>query len=165
MEKEAPPTDHGYFDHYTNTSSHSNDLDIPLKSPHLETPSPSSIHTTACISHSPSETSTSERSTPKIIPKSRVANQRPGAHRQNVLLVEDNAINLKVSSKCLVVISQLIIVSQLLVTYMKKLGFDYATAVNGLEAFKIFRDAKLRFDIILMGTHFLTFFSSAKESS
>lgn len=50
------------------------------------------------------------------------------------LLVEDNEINLR-----------------LLVRYMRKLGVDYVTTVNGLEALNIYRAAPDQFDVILMG--------------
>lgn len=96
MEKETPSTDNGYFYYYSNTNYRPSDLEIPLKSPHLEPPSPSSVHSTACISHSPNGISTSEHNTPEIAPNPQVDSQNPKAHGQNVLLVEDNAINLKV---------------------------------------------------------------------
>jgi hypothetical protein len=59
--------------------------------------------------------------------------QIPGAMR--VLLVEDNEINLK-----------------LLVAYMRKLKLDHATAINGLEAFNVYKEAHGQFDVIFMGS-------------
>ncbi|KAK5070645.1 hypothetical protein LTR64_000320 [Lithohypha guttulata] len=51
----------------------------------------------------------------------------------SVLLVDDNAINLK-----------------LLVTFMKKIKLPYAEAVNGLDAFNKFKEAERPFDFVLM---------------
>lgn len=51
----------------------------------------------------------------------------------HVLLVDDNAINLK-----------------LLVTFMKKIQLPYAEAMNGLEAFTKFKEADRPFDFVLM---------------
>ncbi|KAI0183230.1 hypothetical protein EV127DRAFT_353155 [Xylaria flabelliformis] len=53
--------------------------------------------------------------------------------RPRVLLVDDNAINLK-----------------LLVTFMKKLNLPYAEAINGLEAVTKFKEADMPFDVVLM---------------
>ncbi|RYC63647.1 hypothetical protein CHU98_g2548 [Xylaria longipes] len=53
--------------------------------------------------------------------------------RPRVLLVDDNAINLK-----------------LLVTFMKKLKLSYAEAINGLDAVTKFKEADMPFDIVLM---------------
>ncbi|KAI8627077.1 hypothetical protein F5Y19DRAFT_444299 [Xylariaceae sp. FL1651] len=50
-----------------------------------------------------------------------------------VLLVDDNAINLK-----------------LLVTFMKKINLPYAEAMNGLEAVNKFKNADQPFDVVLM---------------
>lgn len=50
-----------------------------------------------------------------------------------VLAVDDNPINLR-----------------LLVTFMKKIKLPYAEAVNGLEAFNKFKEAKVPFDYVLM---------------
>jgi PleD family two-component response regulator len=58
--------------------------------------------------------------------------QIPGEMR--VLLVEDNEINLK-----------------LLVAYMRKLKLDHATAINGLEALNVYKEANGQFDVIFMG--------------
>ncbi|CAD0110839.1 unnamed protein product [Aureobasidium uvarum] len=61
----------------------------------------------------------------------------PGAttpqKQQHFLLVDDNAINLR-----------------LLSTFMKKLGFTSETAVNGLDAFEKFKEASSKFTTILM---------------
>ncbi|KAI4718674.1 hypothetical protein E4T48_05065 [Aureobasidium sp. EXF-10727] len=54
-------------------------------------------------------------------------------NQQHFLLVDDNAINLR-----------------LLSTFMKKLGYTSETAVNGLEAFEKFRSSSSRFTTILM---------------
>jgi hypothetical protein len=51
-----------------------------------------------------------------------------------VLLVEDNEINLK-----------------LLVAYMRKLKLNHATAINGLEALNVYKEANGKFDVIFMG--------------
>ena len=51
-----------------------------------------------------------------------------------VLLVEDNVINLK-----------------LLVAYMRKLKLNHSTAINGLEALNIYKEANGQFDAIFMG--------------
>ncbi|MCJ1306901.1 hypothetical protein MMC25_000545 [Agyrium rufum] len=56
-----------------------------------------------------------------------------GAVKPHVLVVDDNPINLK-----------------MLVVYMQKLGCDYATATNGLEAVKRCDETKRPFDYILM---------------
>ncbi|KAG9963013.1 hypothetical protein KCU61_g4109, partial [Aureobasidium melanogenum] len=53
--------------------------------------------------------------------------------QQHFLLVDDNAINLR-----------------LLSTFMKKLGYTSETAVNGLEAFEKFKTTSSRFTTILM---------------
>lgn len=53
--------------------------------------------------------------------------------QQHFLLVDDNAINLR-----------------LLSTFMKKLGYTSETAVNGLEAFEKFKASSSRFTTILM---------------
>ncbi|KAK9423220.1 hypothetical protein SUNI508_04514 [Seiridium unicorne] len=55
---------------------------------------------------------------------------RPSPH---VLLVDDNAINLR-----------------LLVTFMKKIQLPYAEASNGLEAFNKYKEAERPFDFVLM---------------
>jgi signal transduction histidine kinase/ActR/RegA family two-component response regulator len=61
-------------------------------------------------------------------------NPRPHAHLPRVLLVDDNAINLK-----------------LLVTFMKKIGLPYGEASNGLEALTRYKEAAGEpFDFILM---------------
>ncbi|ETS86347.1 hypothetical protein PFICI_00175 [Pestalotiopsis fici W106-1] len=54
-------------------------------------------------------------------------------HLPRVLLVDDNAINLK-----------------LLVTFVKKIKLPYAEATNGLEAFTKYKDADAPFDYVLM---------------
>ncbi len=56
--------------------------------------------------------------------------QKPGPR---VLLVEDNPINLK-----------------LLVTFIRKLGYSYATATDGLQAVQAYTSAHGEFDIIFM---------------
>ncbi|KAI1270290.1 hypothetical protein F5Y18DRAFT_367822 [Xylariaceae sp. FL1019] len=53
--------------------------------------------------------------------------------RPRVLLVDDNAINLK-----------------LLMTFMKKIQLPYAEAINGLQAFNKFKEADERFNVVLM---------------
>ncbi|KAK6953354.1 hypothetical protein Daesc_005657 [Daldinia eschscholtzii] len=61
---------------------------------------------------------------------------RSGDHTRRlprILLVDDNAINLK-----------------LLVTFMKKIKLPYAEAVNGLEAVTQFKEAEEPFDFVLM---------------
>ncbi|KAI1808646.1 hypothetical protein F4811DRAFT_500166 [Daldinia bambusicola] len=61
---------------------------------------------------------------------------RSGEHTRRlprILLVDDNAINLK-----------------LLVTFMKKIKLPYAEAVNGLEAVTQFKEAEEPFDFVLM---------------
>ncbi|KAG9517113.1 hypothetical protein KCU93_g8869, partial [Aureobasidium melanogenum] len=58
---------------------------------------------------------------------------RPRQDQQHFLLVDDNAINLR-----------------LLSTFMKKLGYTSETAVNGLEAFEKFKTSSSRFTTILM---------------
>ena len=55
-------------------------------------------------------------------------------HGTRVMLVEDNNINLK-----------------LLVACMKKLNVAYDTAVNGLEALNLYKEADGNFDVILTG--------------
>ncbi|KAM0820963.1 hypothetical protein AB5N19_06785 [Seiridium cardinale] len=55
---------------------------------------------------------------------------KPSPH---VLLVDDNAINLR-----------------LLVTFMKKIQLPYAEAANGLEAFNKYKEAERPFDFVLM---------------
>lgn len=54
-------------------------------------------------------------------------------HLPHVLLVDDNAINLK-----------------LLVTFVKKIKLPYAEATNGLEAYTKYKDTKTPFDYVLM---------------
>ncbi|KAG9606340.1 hypothetical protein KCV01_g5756, partial [Aureobasidium melanogenum] len=58
---------------------------------------------------------------------------KPRQDQQHFLLVDDNAINLR-----------------LLSTFMKKLGYTSETAVNGLEAFEKFKTSSSRFTTILM---------------
>lgn len=53
---------------------------------------------------------------------------------KHVLLVDDNAINLKI-----------------LTTYVKKIGCTLATASNGLEAVEQYKSSKEHFDIVFMG--------------
>ncbi|KAI0165101.1 hypothetical protein GGR52DRAFT_94365 [Hypoxylon sp. FL1284] len=55
------------------------------------------------------------------------------SHQPRVLLVDDNAINLK-----------------LLVTFMNKIKLPYSEAVNGLEAINKYKEAKEPFDFVLM---------------
>lgn len=57
-----------------------------------------------------------------------------GESTLNVLLVEDNDINL-----------------QILIVHMKKAGYQYATAHNGLEALNTFKDHPAQFGVVLMG--------------
>ncbi|KAI1738893.1 hypothetical protein F4680DRAFT_424315 [Xylaria scruposa] len=57
----------------------------------------------------------------------------PAVLRPRVLVVDDNAINLK-----------------LLVTFMKKLNLSYAEATNGLEAVTKFKEVDKPFDVVLM---------------
>jgi hypothetical protein len=57
---------------------------------------------------------------------------QPGGMR--VLLVEDNEVNMK-----------------LLVAYMRKLKLSHSTAINGLEALNMYKEAKGDFDAIFMG--------------
>ncbi|KAK5999308.1 hypothetical protein QM012_005583 [Aureobasidium pullulans] len=59
--------------------------------------------------------------------------EKPRHDQQHFLLVDDNAINLR-----------------LLSTFMKKLGYTSETAVNGLEAFEKFKASSSRFTTILM---------------
>ena len=54
----------------------------------------------------------------------------------SVLIVDDNEINVRI-----------------LEAYMKKLGYDYAVAQNGLEALNAFKTEPGRFKIILMGKY------------
>jgi signal transduction histidine kinase/CheY-like chemotaxis protein len=65
------------------------------------------------------------------LPSERV--DTPLQDQQHFLLVDDNAINLR-----------------LLATFMKKLGYTSETAVNGLEAFEKFKASSSRFTTILM---------------
>jgi CheY-like chemotaxis protein len=65
------------------------------------------------------------------LPSERV--DTPLQDQQHFLLVDDNAINLR-----------------LLATFMKKLGYTSETAVNGLEAFEKFKASSTRFTTILM---------------
>jgi CheY-like chemotaxis protein len=78
--------------------------------------------------------------TPKDAVKRRRQHDRPSEptdtppqNQQYFLLVDDNAINLR-----------------LLATFMKKLGYTSETAVNGLEAFEKFKASPNRFTTILM---------------
>lgn len=91
--------DVGYFHQYTNTGSRNKDLGIPLKSPRLEPPSPSSIHSPTFIL--PVANEVAQTCPPNVpIKAAQQMSRSPqirGGHPQNVLLVEDNAINLKVS--------------------------------------------------------------------
>lgn len=60
-------------------------------------------------------------------------NNGSGSQLPSILLVDDNAINLK-----------------LLVTFMKKIKLPYAEAVNGLDALNKFKEAHQPFDFVLM---------------
>ncbi|KAI0553474.1 hypothetical protein F4679DRAFT_571178 [Xylaria curta] len=55
------------------------------------------------------------------------------SYRPRVLVVDDNAVNLK-----------------LLVTFIKKLNLSYAEATNGLEAVTKFKEVDMLFDVVLM---------------
>jgi PleD family two-component response regulator len=71
-----------------------------------------------------------EKSLPiRAVPTERVEGTKP-----TVLLVEDNDINL-----------------QILIAYMRKEGYEYATARNGLEAFETYRSHPGKFTTVLMG--------------
>jgi CheY-like chemotaxis protein len=59
--------------------------------------------------------------------------QAKQGYRPRALLVEDNPINLK-----------------LLVTFIEKLGYPYATATDGLEAVQAYQSSNGRFDIIFI---------------
>lgn len=94
---------------------------IPATPPASEVPesanNPQFVFSTPEIQHAPqpSCSGTVESITPSL-----------EKARTKVLLVDDNAVNLRI-----------------LATYMKKKGYDYATAVNGLEALELFKASNL----------------------
>lgn len=66
----------------------------------------------------------------------------PDKKLPSTLIVEDNPVNL-----------------MLLATFLKKKGYPFEKATNGLEAFQAVERRSEAFDIILMGMFFLSFFS------
>ncbi|KAK2054652.1 hsp90-like protein [Colletotrichum caudatum] len=71
--------------------------------------------------------------TPASGPKSGERSRKDGKSRQKFLLVDDNALNLKI-----------------LASYMKKLGHDFHNATDGQEALDVFRKAGGGFQFVLM---------------
>jgi signal transduction histidine kinase/CheY-like chemotaxis protein len=122
-------------------------LTASLKSP-VE-PQPASLkHTISLGSPPPSqrfresiaETMEIDKPTNTVTATSTIQDDRPSERtdtplqdQQHFLLVDDNAINLR-----------------LLATFMKKLGYTSETAVNGLDAFEKFKASSSRFTTILM---------------
>ncbi|RDW79392.1 hypothetical protein BP6252_04030 [Coleophoma cylindrospora] len=78
-------------------------------------------------------TSNTDSSTIKLVTLVKSAQGPADSERPTVLLVDDNEINLK-----------------LLVMYMRKLGYPYRTAVDGLEALEAFKKDPLPLRFILM---------------
>ena len=75
----------------------------------------------------------------------------------HILLVEDNAVNLRVPSSFSpqLTISFLfpkLTTLQLLVKFMEKLGIDYETAENGAVAVQRYQEAPLPFSLVVMGS-------------
>lgn len=67
----------------------------------------------------------------------------------SILLVDDNNINLQVGQE-LSIFNPVTYTFQILVSFMKKLKYNYKTATNGLEAFEIFSANPESFSHILM---------------
>jgi signal transduction histidine kinase/ActR/RegA family two-component response regulator len=109
---------------------------IPLGSPppskHAKSPTPTNYFSESIeqkLEAPVSAEAVKERS--PGIPSERI--DTPLQDQQHFLLVDDNAINLR-----------------LLATFMKKLGYTSETAVNGLDAFEKFKASSSRFTTILM---------------
>ncbi|KAI0015879.1 hypothetical protein F4780DRAFT_773222 [Xylariomycetidae sp. FL0641] len=95
-------------------------------------------HLPGPLGSSPSEDGRTSSHMPQIVSTlSQRHSELPTSHgsgpTSRVLLVDDNAINLK-----------------LLVTFTKKLGLPYAEAINGLEAVTQYKEADHHFDFVLM---------------
>ncbi|KAI4853098.1 hypothetical protein E4T44_01052 [Aureobasidium sp. EXF-8845] len=110
---------------------------IPLGSPppskHVKSPPPTNyvVESINQKLEAPVFKETIKEKSQDDLPSERV--DTPLQDQQHFLLVDDNAINLR-----------------LLATFMKKLGYTSETAVNGLEAFEKFKASSTRFTTILM---------------
>ncbi|KAJ9656733.1 hypothetical protein H2198_004737 [Neophaeococcomyces mojaviensis] len=100
--------------------------------PHSTTP----LHTNQTNEKRPESGQIKSDALPQLAPvpsRMEVAEVEEAPHIPSVLLVDDNAINLK-----------------LLVTFMKKIKLPYVQAENGQEALQKFKDAKQPFEFVLM---------------
>ena len=75
----------------------------------------------------------------------------------HILLVEDNAVNLRVPSSFspqlnISFLLPKLTALQLLVKFMEKLGIDYETAENGAVAVQKYQEASLPFSLVVMGS-------------
>ena len=99
------------------------------------------------------EVSSPAQATPHFKLRYRTSSPPNYKQRPRVLLVEDNAINLKVGF-CLRTNFFYRLTNhqwQLLVTYMKRIHCDCVTASDGLQALEAYKKDMGRFDLVFMG--------------